>query len=82
MVVVSGKRKFLVLYGYGMGGLWAYLRAESEDQIRREYPELKVIRECPPWMTEELQTHIEENMTFDIDAPTGWLAISEKRGSR
>jgi hypothetical protein len=28
------KREYLVLYDYGMGGIWAYLTAENEDHPR------------------------------------------------
>jgi hypothetical protein len=34
------KREYLVLYDYGMGGVWAYLTAENEDQIRERFPQL------------------------------------------
>jgi hypothetical protein len=27
--------EFLVLYDYGQGGLWAFVRADSADQIRQ-----------------------------------------------
>jgi hypothetical protein len=79
MVAETQKRKFLVLYDYGMGGLWAYLWSESEDRIKREYPELKNVPEPPLWMTEEVRARIEERWTFDIEDPAGWLTIPEKR---
>ncbi|MDB5337687.1 MAG: hypothetical protein JWN70_3306 [Planctomycetaceae bacterium] len=37
------KRQLLVVYNYGMGGLWGILLAESADEILRAYPELAVV---------------------------------------
>jgi len=48
--MASGPETFLVVLDYGMGGLWAVVRAESEIQIRKLYPELKVIEHRPSWM--------------------------------
>jgi hypothetical protein len=42
--------KYLVLYDYGQGGVWAYLVADSAEQIRREFPALRVYDEPPNWM--------------------------------
>lgn len=41
------KRQFLALYDYGLGGRWALVRAESVDEIRVRFPELKVTDERP-----------------------------------
>ena len=43
---------FLVLYDYGQGGLWAYLRAASADEIRLAFPDLVIVPEPPDWMEE------------------------------
>jgi hypothetical protein len=50
-----------------MGGIWAYVLAESEDRGRREFPDLEVYSDPPSWMTQELLTHIKERSTLDID---------------
>ena len=76
------KERFLVAYDYGMGAVWAYIYARSKQQIQREYPELEVVSDPPRSMTRELLSRIEKRMTFDIDAPTGWLAELRKRRSR
>ena len=44
------KSEYLVAYDYGMGGLWAYVRAESEAEILAAFPELQVVHERPHWM--------------------------------
>ncbi len=61
------KRGFLVLHDYGMGGIWAYVLAGSEDRVRREFPDLEVYSDPPSWMTQELLTHIKERSTLDLD---------------
>ena len=32
------RRSFLVLYDYGQGGVWAYLLADSAEQIQTRFP--------------------------------------------
>lgn len=61
------KRGFLVLHDYGMGGMWAYILAESKDQVRREFPDFKVVSERPSWMTDQVFADIKERLTLDID---------------
>jgi hypothetical protein len=61
------KREYLVLYDYGMGGVWAYLTAESEHQIRERFPQLRVVTETPSWWTTEVEARTRDGMTMDID---------------
>jgi hypothetical protein len=64
---------------YGHGGSWALIRAESDEQIRRLYPELHVVKERPPWMTDEIFAKLEALET-DIDRPAYLLeAILQER---
>ena len=42
--------EFLVVYDYGMGGLWAVVLADSVDQITTRYPEVKIATDRPAWM--------------------------------
>lgn len=42
--------EFLVLYDYGMGGLWAVVIANSADEILSRYPEVRIANERPAWM--------------------------------
>jgi hypothetical protein len=70
----QSKRLFLVVYDYGMGGLWGLIWARSEDEILSRYPELVVAQERPKWMTSEDYVQLERTRTYDIDeAPTGIL---------
>jgi hypothetical protein len=58
------KRPFLVVHDYGMGGLWAYVWAESEEQILSRL-DVEVISELPSW----LLGHEPGVVTLDIDEP-------------
>jgi hypothetical protein len=52
-----------------MGGLWAYVWAESEDQINGKL-DAEVVSELPEWM----RGHEPGVVTFDIDeALPDWL---------
>lgn len=67
------KKPHLVAYDYGQGGLWAYLLAESPEDIKNRHPELVVLEEAPSWMTPGEQRKLE---TIDIDHVEGtWLAV-------
>jgi hypothetical protein len=61
------KRPFLVLYDYGMGGVWAYILARSPEEIGQEYPELVVYDHPPAFLTSMAIDRIEKTMTIDID---------------
>ncbi len=58
---------FLVLYDYGTGGVWSYLRAESPEEIQAKFPMLKVYNEPPSWMTETERRDIEAKTAYDIE---------------
>ncbi|HEX6472807.1 MAG TPA: hypothetical protein VF069_27205 [Streptosporangiaceae bacterium] len=61
------KKEFLVVYDYETGGAWAFLLANSEEEIRESFPELRIITERPAWLTAEEEEKIRERMTIDID---------------
>jgi hypothetical protein len=61
------KREYLVVYDYGMGGAWAFMWAEDEARIRETFPDLQIVAERPPWMSDEDEQHVREKMTLDID---------------
>jgi hypothetical protein len=68
------KKRFLVCYDYGMGGLWGFLSAKSEKDIRRLYPELTVFINRPSWMSDDQYHRIEQRQPYDIDeVPRGML---------
>jgi hypothetical protein len=61
------KRPYLVLYDYGMGGVWAYILARSPEEIGQEYPELVVYDQPPDFLTPTALNRIETTLTIDID---------------
>ena len=63
----SAKQPFLVVYDYGMGGVWGIVLARSEAEIAAAYPELTVVRERPSWMSEERYAELARGQTHDID---------------
>ena len=68
------KNNFLVVYDYGMGGVWAIISARSKDEIAKKYPMLSIWEGRPDWITDEHYRKVTEARTFDIDEePTGWL---------
>jgi len=62
---------YLVVYDYGMGGIWARVSAPSEAELAERFPELEVVHERPGWMTDHAYGRLEE---LDLDSPTGLLA--------
>ena len=77
----KNKRRFLVAYDYGMGGLWGVMLARSEEEILARYPELGIASERPAWMTEARYEQLCKEELHDIDdAPWGILnAVLEDR---
>ncbi len=63
----SAKRRFLVAYDYGQGGIWAFLWARSEDEIQQAFRDLTVVDSMPPWLTGDELAITEQRMTFDIN---------------
>ncbi len=80
---MSRKLPFVVLYDYGIGGIWATMYALSEQQIHSKYPELTVFLSPPDWMSQEDFVSWPAQEVMDIDAaPSGWLArVLKDRGS-
>jgi hypothetical protein len=60
---------FLVGYDYGMGGLWGFVDAPSEEEIKKIYPELKIAHERPSWMTDSIYEKIRARGLYDIYGP-------------
>jgi hypothetical protein len=76
---VSVRKRYLVVYDYGQGGVWAYITAESPEQITDRFPDLSVVEATPDWMTDEVRKNLEARMSFDIDDPTGWPASFRRK---
>ena len=74
--MAADKRRFLVCYDYGAGGLWASILARSEQEITDLYPELDVLVEYPEWLTPERAESLASAEELDIDgAPVGLLNV-------
>jgi hypothetical protein len=65
------KERFLVVDDYGMGGIWAYLLAESAEQIGERYPTLNIVTETPDWLEGKEGDLPELDVNDDSDE---WLA--------
>jgi hypothetical protein len=59
-------REFLIVYDYGMGGIWGFAHAVSEAEIVEAFPELEVVHETPAWMTEERERKTRSVSSFTI----------------
>lgn len=68
------KKSFLVVYDYGQGGVWAFVKARSRAEIERRFPELEIVDKPPEWMSLAEKKRLKEQMTFDVDQPRGFLA--------
>jgi hypothetical protein len=69
------KRPYLVVYDYGMGGVWIFIDARNPEEIEAKYPELTVAAVRPDWLTDDRWEQIDRDAHFDIDdEPTGFLA--------
>ena len=74
---------YLVGYDYGMGGLWAVVRARSEREIRDVYPELIVVEEQSGWMSDDFFDRLGSDPIDVAEDPRGILAIIiSDRGKR
>jgi len=78
--VTDEKRPFLVVYDYGMGGVWLLMDARSVQEIEERYPKLKAFDDKPDWMSASDKAEYVKDIEkveyhWDIDKnPTGWLA--------
>jgi hypothetical protein len=61
------RQAFLTLHDYGTGGLWAYMRADSPEQIRARFRDLEVLAEAPAFMDEEQLKQIEADGVYDVE---------------
>ena len=79
---MQSKTTFLVCYDYGHGGLWAYIKARTKEEITGRYPELTILEVSPKSLAEADLVEISSSMTFDIDdEPSGWIAsLVKERG--
>ncbi len=64
--------RFLVQYNYPKGSLWAFVLADSKDQIETRFRDVIVYADPPPWFTADMEDSIQ---THSVDEPRGWLRM-------
>jgi hypothetical protein len=69
----ESKKPFLVAFDYLKAGYWGVMLARSPAEIHAKWPELTIVEDRPPWMTEDdYQNYLAR--AYDIDgAPHGIL---------
>jgi hypothetical protein len=65
-------REFIVVYDYGMGGVWALILAPSRSILESAYPELTLIDERPERMDQSEYERIARRSRFPFDEPTDY----------
>lgn len=63
------KKRFLVAYDYGTGGLWGLAAAVDEEEIAAKFPQLQIHLNRPAWMTEDIYDRVSSVNSFDVDDP-------------
>jgi hypothetical protein len=71
--------EFLVVYDYGMGGLWAVVAAQSATAITDRYPEVQVVADRPTWLTEERYANLARLRLDDHGPGTLFRAVLADR---
>lgn len=66
---------FFVAYEYGTGAAWAFVKAETADEVIAEVPELDVYDTPPEWMTIEDLHQVRRHASLDISETAGVDAI-------
>jgi hypothetical protein len=65
------KRPYLAVHDYGTGGVWAYVWAESAEDIEARF-DVAVVEELPTWLVGEERGLV----SLDIDSPPPkWLPL-------
>ncbi len=57
---------FYVAYEYGSGAAWAFVRAETADEVVAEFPELDVYETPPEWMTIDDLHQVRKHAVVDV----------------
>ena len=71
--------EFLVVYDYGMGGVWGFATAESIENLS---PELNIIDKEPDWMTAETEARTRAISSFVVGEDAtypDWLRVLIRR---
>jgi hypothetical protein len=78
-------QEFLAVYDYETGGAWAYILADTEEQIRILFPELRIVTSRPRWLDDEQDRLIRERMSIavtDVNHPFLAALIRSRSGDR
>ena len=67
--------RYLVLHDYGDGKLWAFVNADSKDEIETKFHSVVIYTKTPEWLTPEMELVIP---TYFADNPGGWLKLVER----
>ncbi len=59
---------FYVAYEYGSGAAWAFVKADTADEVVAEVPELDVYDTPPEWMTVEDMHRVREHASVEMAA--------------
>jgi hypothetical protein len=62
---------FYVAYEYGTGAAWAFVKAETADQVVDEIPELDVYETPPEWMTIDDLHQVRKHASVDMADSAG-----------
>ncbi len=62
---------FYVAYEYGSGAAWAFVKADTADDVVAEMPELDVYDTPPEWMTIEDLHQVRRYASIDINEASG-----------
>jgi hypothetical protein len=57
---------FYVAYEYGSGAAWAFVKANTAEEVVAELPEVDVYDTPPDWMTVEDLHQVREHASLDI----------------
>ncbi len=58
---------YYVAYEYGTGAAWAFVKADTPDEVVAELPELDVYETPPEWMTVEDLHQVRRHASVDIN---------------
>ncbi len=72
------RKKFTTVYDYGMGGVWQYIFADSNEQIEEKYPKLEVLEELPDWWKKN-PLHIDREYDIEDEPDKFMLGMQEPR---
>lgn len=62
---------FYVAYEYGSGAAWAFVKAESAEEVATEWPEVEVYETPPGWMTVEDLHQVRRYAAVDFESASG-----------